>query len=86
MGRPLARKPSLITSLGADAVIDHHQPLDELNATGYEQVDMVVSLNQTDHRLRRSSMSKTQGKLALIDDPELIDVRKLKLKPVTALS
>ena len=74
-----------VTSLGADAVIDHRQPLDEaLNAAGYEQVDMVVSLNQTDHHFEAIiNALKPQGKLALIDDPELIDVRKLKLKSLS---
>ncbi|MCH4812393.1 zinc-binding alcohol dehydrogenase family protein [Vreelandella neptunia] len=74
-----------VTSLGADAVIDHHQPLDEaLIAAGYEQVDMVISLNQTDHHFDAIIKAlKPQGKLALIDDPELIDVRKLKMKSVS---
>jgi zinc-binding alcohol dehydrogenase family protein len=74
-----------VTSLGADAVIDHRQPLDEaLKAAGYEQVDMVVSLNQTDHHFEAIiNALKPQGKLALIDDPELIDVRKLKLKSLS---
>ncbi|MEC9295783.1 MAG: zinc-binding alcohol dehydrogenase family protein, partial [Pseudomonadota bacterium] len=74
-----------VTSLGADAVIDHRQPLDEaLKAAGYEQVDMVISLNQTDHHFEAIiNALKPQGKLALIDDPELIDVRKLKLKSLS---
>lgn len=74
-----------VLSLGADAVIDHRQPLDQaLQAAGFEQVDYVVSLNQTDHHFDAIIEAlKPQGKLALIDDPELIDVRKLKRKSLS---
>lgn len=74
-----------VLSLGADAVIDHRQPLDQaLQAAGFEQVDFVVSLNQTDHHFDAIIEAlKPQGKLALIDDPELIDVRKLKRKSLS---
>lgn len=74
-----------VTSLGADAVIDHHQPIDQaLKAAGFDGVDMVISLNQTDHHFEAIVEAlKPQGKLALIDDPELIDVRKLKMKSLS---
>lgn len=74
-----------VLSLGADAVVDHRQPLDQaLKAGGFEQVDFVISLNQTDHHLDAIIEAlKPQGKLALIDDPDVIDARKLKRKSLS---
>ena len=66
-------------------MIDHHQPLDQaLKVAGFDGGDMVISLNQTDHHFEAIVEAlKPQGKLALIDDPELIDVRKLKVKSLS---
>jgi NADPH:quinone reductase-like Zn-dependent oxidoreductase len=47
-------------------------------------VDYVISLNKTDEHFDQIvAVIKPQGKFALIDDPELIDVRKLKRKSVS---
>lgn len=72
-------------ALGADLVIDHSQPLSEaLKAAGQPQVTHVASLTQTDHHLDQLVEAlQPQGKLALIDDPKVLDVSKLKRKSLS---
>ena len=72
-------------ALGAHHVIDHTQSLtDELKRIGLPSVDYVVSLNQTDRHFEAIVEAiKPQGRIALIDDPEMIDVRLLKRKSVS---
>ncbi|QNA87293.1 zinc-binding alcohol dehydrogenase family protein [Massilia sp. Dwa41.01b] len=68
--------------LGAQHVVDHSGPIDAaLNAAGLGEVDYVVSLTHT-HKHFESLVNalKPQGKLALIDDPEPIDIRIMKRK------
>ncbi|MFC3151437.1 zinc-binding alcohol dehydrogenase family protein [Litoribrevibacter euphylliae] len=74
-----------LLELGADQVINHRNPLsEELNAIGIDQVDTVISLTNTDDHLDEIITSlKPQGRLALIDDPKELDVRKLKLKSIS---
>jgi zinc-binding alcohol dehydrogenase family protein len=74
-----------VRQLGAHHVVDHSQPLAaQLEQLGVPAVDYVVSLNQTDqHFAQIVELIAPQGKLALIDDPELIDVRQLKRKSVS---
>lgn len=74
-----------IRELGAHHVIDHTRPLaDEIKRLGLPPVDYVASLNQTDtHFEQIVELIAPQGKLALIDDPDQIDVRKLKTKSVS---
>ncbi|WP_186128055.1 zinc-binding alcohol dehydrogenase family protein [Burkholderia gladioli] len=81
--RPETRR--WVESLGAHHVIDHSKPLSqELERIGFDGVDCIASLNQTDHHFDQIVESiNPQGKLALIDDPELFDVRKLKSKSVS---
>lgn len=74
-----------VRDLGAHHVIDHSKPLaDELRRIGIDQVDYVVGLNQTDRHFDQIVEAiKPQGKIALIDDPDLFDFRKLKRKSVS---
>jgi zinc-binding alcohol dehydrogenase family protein len=74
-----------VQELGAHYVIDHSKPLaDELKRIGIDQVDYVASLNQTDrHYAQIVEAIKPQGRVALIDDPELFDFRELKKKSVS---
>jgi zinc-binding alcohol dehydrogenase family protein len=74
-----------LNAIGAHHVINHHQPMQaQLAAIGIGEVDYVISLNKTDaHFDQIVEVIKPQGKFALIDDPELIDVRKLKRKSVS---
>ncbi|BEV72689.1 zinc-binding alcohol dehydrogenase family protein [Paludibacterium sp. THUN1379] len=70
---------------GAHHVIDHHRPwLPQLQALGIGQVDCIAGLNQSDqHFDQMVEVIRPQGRLALIDDPESLDVRKLKRKSVS---
>lgn len=74
-----------ITSLGADYVIDHSKSLrEELQRIGIDEVGIVISLNHTDqHFSEIVEVLRPQGRLALIDDPELFDVRELKRKSIS---
>eukprot|EP00659_Diplonema_papillatum_P019047 gene19047-29327_t len=71
--------------LGADLVIDHSKPLsEELKNAGHPQVNYVASLTQTDQHLDQLVEALIpQGKLALIDDPKVLDVSKLKRKSLS---
>lgn len=74
-----------IRELGAHEVIDHSRPLvDELKKIGAAPPRYIVSLNKTDlHFEQIVDAIAPQGKFALIDDPEPIDVRLLKRKSVS---
>jgi len=74
-----------LQELGAHHVIDHTKPLtEELKRIGIPTVDYVASLNQTDaHFAQIAEAIKPQGRVALIDDPESLDIRLLKRKSVS---
>jgi len=74
-----------VRALGAHHVIDHAQPLtQQLRGIGFEQVDYVASLTHTGQHLAQIvEVLAPQGKLALIDDPESLDVRLLKRKSIS---
>jgi len=71
-----------LKDLGADHVINHRNPLfDELQQTSINEVDYVISLNNTDeHYEEIIKCLKPQGKLGLIDDPKSLDAKALKTK------
>lgn len=74
-----------VRNLGAHHVIDHSQPLSkELKKIGFDNVQYVASLNQTDQHFAEIVESiAPQGKFALIDDPASLDVVKLKRKSIS---
>ena len=75
-----------VTELGADFVIDHRKPLsEELKRIGIDNVTHVASLNATEQHYDEIVESLApQGKLALIDDPQLpLDIMKLKMKSIS---
>lgn len=74
-----------VEELGAHEVIDHSRPLsEELKRIGAAAPQYIVSLNKTDlHFEQIVEAIAPQGKFALIDDPEPIDVRLLKRKSVS---
>lgn len=74
-----------VRNAGAHHVIDHRQPLtQELARIGIPAVTHVASLNNTDeHYLELIAALAPQGKLSLIDDPESLDARPLKLKSIS---
>jgi zinc-binding alcohol dehydrogenase family protein len=71
--------------MGAHHVVDHRRPLDEeLGRIGVPQADHVAGLTATDRHLDAiARLIAPQGTLAVIDDPEVLDVTPLKQKAVT---
>lgn len=75
-----------VKQLGAHHVIDHRNPLsEELKRIGIHEVTYVASLNQTDQHFTEIAASLApQGRLALIDDPQLpLDIKLLKRKSIS---
>ena len=74
-----------VRSLGADYVVDHSKPMTEqINALNIGQVTHIASLTHTDRYLDTYvEVLKPGGKLALIDDPQTLDVSKLKPKSIS---
>jgi len=78
-----------VTELGADYVVDHTQPLAaQINQLVEQEslgaVTHVASLNNTDAYLDDLvEVLAPMGKLGLIDDPESLDISKLKLKSIS---
>lgn len=74
-----------LEELGTHHVIDHSKPLSqELNKIGFDNVDYVVSLNNTDQHYGEIIESLApQGKFGLIDDPASLDVLALKRKSIS---
>lgn len=70
---------------GAHQVIDHSRPMQpQLEALGLDGVTMVASLTHTsEHFEQYVECLAPQGKLALIDDFESLDILKLKPKSLS---
>lgn len=69
-------------SLGAQHVIDHSKPLlAQLQALGIESVELIASLTHTkEHYPQYIECIAPQGKLAVIDDFDALDITQLKSK------
>ncbi|WP_340117876.1 zinc-binding alcohol dehydrogenase family protein [Pelagibius sp. 7325] len=83
-----ASRPETIAwsrEMGADHVIDHRKPLDEeLARIGFPEVDYIASLTATDRHFPAIAKAiRPQGRIALIDDPEIFDIVPLKRKSVS---
>ncbi|MCR0996869.1 zinc-binding alcohol dehydrogenase family protein [Serratia rubidaea] len=74
-----------VKSLGAHHVIDHSRPLaDELKKIGIEQVRYVASLTHTDQHFDQIvEVLAPQGRMGVIDDPQVLDVMPLKRKAIS---
>jgi zinc-binding alcohol dehydrogenase family protein len=74
-----------VKEIGAHHVIDHRRPLDEgLSEIGIPEVRYVASLTGTDKHLPAIvKVLAPQGKLALIDDPQTLDIAPFKRKSVS---
>ncbi|MBY0240753.1 MAG: zinc-binding alcohol dehydrogenase family protein [Burkholderiaceae bacterium] len=74
-----------VEQLGAHHVIDHGKPLnEEIARLGLPPVKYVAALTHTDQHFGAIvELIAPQGKLALIDDPEMLDVRALKRKSIS---
>ena len=76
---------SWVEDLGAHHVIDHRKPLaDQVEALGLGAPGFVVSTTHTDeHVAEIATLIAPQGRLALIDDPETLDISPLKQKSIS---
>jgi zinc-binding alcohol dehydrogenase family protein len=74
-----------VRNMGAHHVIDHRRPLDEeLKKIGIPTVQYVASLTATDKHLPAIvNALAPQGKLALIDDPQTLDIVPFKRKSLS---
>jgi zinc-binding alcohol dehydrogenase family protein len=74
-----------VLDLGAHHVIDHNQPLvEQLQQIGVGQVSHVASLTHTDsYYPQLIEALRPQGQLALIDDPQSLDVKPMKRKSLS---
>lgn len=70
---------------GAHYVIDHSKDMkSQLEALKCKSVDYVISLTHTDeHAKALVELLKPQGKFALIDDPQHLDIKLFKLKSIS---
>jgi zinc-binding alcohol dehydrogenase family protein len=83
-----ASRPETIAwclEMGAHHVIDHRRPLDQaLREIGIPQVEYVAGLTATDKHLPAIvSAIAPEGKFALIDDPDQLDIVAFKRKSVS---
>jgi len=71
-----------VLKAGAHHTVDHSKKLsEELRKLGIQHVEFIIGLTHTDQHFDEIvELIAPQGAFALIDDPDLIDVRKLKLK------
>lgn len=74
-----------VESLGAHHVVDHTLPLpEELARIGIPEVGYVASLTQTDtHYPGIVAAMRAQGRMAVIDDPSVLDVMPMKRKALS---
>ncbi|WP_028537212.1 zinc-binding alcohol dehydrogenase family protein [Paludibacterium yongneupense] len=70
---------------GAHHVIDHHQPWSaQLAALGFADVTHVIGLNHTEAYLAQIvEVLRAEGQLALIDDPQSLDIVPFKAKSLS---
>lgn len=74
-----------VGALGAHHVLDHSRPLsEEFSAAGLEAPGFVLSTTHTDAHLDEiAKLIAPQGRLALIDDPQTLDIMPFKRKAVS---
>lgn len=74
-----------VSSLGADYVIDHHQPMaSQLQALAIPSIGYIASLTHTgDHLAQVVEIIAPQGHLAVIDDPQTLDIMPFKRKSIS---
>ncbi|WP_437882275.1 zinc-binding alcohol dehydrogenase family protein [Pseudomonas sp. LRF_L74] len=74
-----------VSAKGAHHVIDHHQPwAEQLQRLGISDVTHVIGLNHTETYLQQIvDVLRPEGQLALIDDPQVLDIRPFKAKSLS---
>lgn len=75
---------SWVKGLGADAVVNHRNPLDEELAKHDLVPRYVASLTHTEHHFSAiNELIKPRGCIAVIDDPSTLDIKPLKQKAIS---
>jgi zinc-binding alcohol dehydrogenase family protein len=73
-----------VKKMGADHVVNHRQPLDEQVKSLGISPRYVAALTHTDqHMPAIAELIRPRGYIALIDDPETLDISLLKPKAIT---
>jgi len=74
-----------VKKLGADHVVDHSKPLvTQIEQLNVRQVTHVASLTHTDSYMDSYiELLAPMGRIALIDDPQSVDIKKLKPKSLS---
>lgn len=74
-----------VKKLGADYVVDHTKPLQpQIEALGISPVTHVASLHSTDVYFESyTELLAPFGKIAITDDPDALDITKLKMKSLS---
>ncbi len=74
-----------VKSLGADYVVDHGKPLaGEIAALGLGAPGIVFSINHSqDHLPEIAALIAPQGRLGVIDSPEVLDINPFKSKSIS---
>ncbi|MCM2678081.1 zinc-binding alcohol dehydrogenase family protein [Echinimonas agarilytica] len=74
-----------VKKLGADYVVDHSKPLEpQIEALGLGQITHVASLNSTETYFETyTKLLVPFGRIAMIDDPEQLDISQIKLKSLS---
>lgn len=73
-----------VKSLGADIVVNHHHLAQDLADKALGEIQFVASLTNTElHLATIVDVIAPQGKLAVIDDPKILDIKPFKQKSVS---
>ena len=73
-----------VGKMGADHVVNHRKPLDEeMKALGISPRFVAALTNTDQHIAAIVELIKPRGHIALIDDPEALDIKPLKFKAIT---
>jgi NADPH2:quinone reductase len=73
-----------VEKMGADHVVNHRNPLDEeMKALGISPRYVAALTNTDEHIASIVELIKPRGRIALIDDPQSLDIMPLKFKALT---
>ena len=73
-----------VRKMGADHVVNHRKPIDEeMKALGISPRFVAALTNTDQHIAAIVELIKPRGHIALIDDPEALDIKPLKFKAIT---
>ncbi|MBT8084292.1 MAG: zinc-binding alcohol dehydrogenase family protein [Woeseia sp.] len=73
-----------VKKMGADHVVNHRKPLDEeMKALGISPRFVAALTNTDQHIAAIVELIKPRGHIALIDDPEALDINPLKFKAIS---